>query len=419
MPSVSSEAERRLRDLPWHALAGLGPELAPALDTILSGTDAELVVDRFLRAHRDFDNDRRRATAQALYGVALWRRRLRAHASPRACTPLELLAVLIATLGEQPQAFTWLGLEPFPLGPTPTAWRDRCSVPDWFGAELERAVGPEAEALASALNLPGPVFLRANAARLSPPELLARLAADGIDAELQPQSPDAVRVTSIRANLTGSAAWREGLFEVQDLGSQLLGELVQAQPGDFILDACAGAGGKTLQLATLVGQQGRVDATDLDSARLERLRTRAAKAHARVGILHHGQGLKPTYDRVLVDAPCSELGALRRGPDKRWQYDPATFTALPDTQRSVLLAAAARVRPNGRLVYATCTFRSDENEAIVDAVLREVPGLQRVSRPLPSSHPAASLLEPDGTLRLFPQRHGTDGFFAVVMERSA
>ena len=174
-----------------------------------------------------------------------------------------------------------------------------------------------------------------------------------------------------------------------------------ALPGETVLDLCAGAGGKTLQLAAAVGRDGRVHACDPDQARLDRLRTRAARAGVEVAI--HGpeapSGL--LADRVLVDAPCSELGVLRRGPDLRFRIDPASFAALPPLQLRILERGARHVRPGGRLVHATCTLRREENEEVARVFEEHRADFMR-----------------DGVfLRLLPHRHGTDGFFAAAWTR--
>jgi 16S rRNA (cytosine967-C5)-methyltransferase len=212
----------------------------------------------------------------------------------------------------------------------------------------------------------------------------------------------------------GLRAHQGGLFEVQDEGSQLLGALVEAQAGEAVLDACAGAGGKALLLAGAVGPVGRVHAVDPDAARLTRLRARASRAGAAEIVTVHGAEAPPglVVDRVLVDAPCSELGTLRRGPDLRWRLDPAAFAALPPLQLRILEAALPCLRPGGRLVYATCTFREEENGEVARAFERAHPALRRV-RPAA----AGAALDADGFVRTWPHRHGTDGFFAAVWER--
>jgi 16S rRNA (cytosine967-C5)-methyltransferase len=406
-------AEERVRAVAWDGLAGLAPALDAPIAEILAGAAADEVLARFLRARPGLPRAARGAVAEAVLGVALWRRRLRAQLGREDAPPRLLLAALLRDPGGRPDAEVLAGLAPGALpaaGPPPEALADRFSLPDWLAAELTAAVAEEADALADALDLPGPVALRANLLATSPEELAARLAAEGVATRPGRLAPACLVVTSARPNVYGLGSHRAGLFEVQDEGSQLLGVAVGARPGESVLDLCAGAGGKTLLLAADVGAGGRVHAADPDGERLARLRRRAARAGAAAIVAVHGAappaGL--VVDRVLVDAPCSELGAFRRGPDVRWRVDPAAFGALPALQLAILRRGATHVRPGGALVYATCTFRRAEDEAVALAFEAAHPGFARVA---PAVDPA--VLGPDGFLRAFPHRHGTDGFFAA------
>lgn len=414
MPPAS---EARLREIPWHALAGRASALDTPLAEILAGAPAERIVDRVLRADRGLSAEARRALAEALFGVGLWRRRLCAQLGDDAAPPRLLLAALLRDLAGRADAEVLAALPPGALPPSrppPAALADRASLPDWLERELVAAAGGEAGALADALNLPGPLCLRVNLLRASRDEAAARLAGEGVATRPGPLAPSCLVVTSPRPNVYGLAAHREGLVEVQDEGSQLLGALVGARPGESVLDACAGAGGKTLLLAAEVGPAGSVHAVDPDLARLERLRVRAARAGA-AGIVAVDGATPPDglrVDRALVDAPCSELGALRRGPDLRWRLDPAAFAPLPPLQLEILERAAACVKPGGRLVYATCTFRRAEDEEVALAFERAHP---EWSRMVPGAD--AAVITAEGFVRTWPHQHGTDGFFAAVWER--
>ena len=393
----------RLREVPWAAADGLSALLGPALAQVLAGTAAEHVLDRALRAHRDLTADQRRVTAEALFGVGLWRRRLAAQCPLTTPGPLDLLETLQALSGH-----------PGPLQPRPAPedWPTLHSVPDWLAAELTRAVGAEAPALAAALNVPGPIALRTNLLRTTPTDLAAVLLAEGLPTHPGRWAASCLIADVPRPNLTGLDARRRALFEVQDEGSQVLGLALGVAPGATVLDLCAGAGGKTLQLASLLGGQGALHAADVDLGRLERLRQRAFRAGATVHV--HGRAPAATLrvSHVLVDAPCSELGALRRGPDLRWRLDPATFAAWPPLQRELLERGATHLLPGGRLLYATCTLRPEENEAVVDAFLATHPDFTLVPPAVPPA-----LLDARGFLRTFPHRHGTDGFFAALLAR--
>lgn len=390
--------------MPWDALR---PEVAlPAIARVLEGAPAEREVDRALRAHRGLTRDERAAVVEAIFGVALWRRRLAWHAGTD--IPAILLASLLHDLAGVPadRAASLAGAGGPGRGPgkkifffddpaaTPTRLADRWSLPDWLEAHLIDELGDEAEAFCAAIAVPGPVCLRANRLLCTREELASRLAEENIATRPGEKSPDALIVTR-NANLFGSQAWRAGLFEPQDEGSQLVGQLVEARAGETVLDLCAGAGGKSLLLAA---QGATVLAHDIDQGRLGRLRTRADRAGAssRIEIVK----APAPADRVLVDAPCSELGTLRRGPDARWLIPPEALHAHLRVQEDLLETAARCAR--SRIVYATCTLNRAENE---DAALR-----------FESAH--REFRRAREFVRLLPHRDGTDGFFAVIWERA-
>ncbi len=421
-------SEERLRSAPWRSLRGLAADLEPALGRVLGGDPAERVVDRFLRHHRELGRDARAAAAEALFGVGLWRRRLAWHAAAGEAgdvPPRALLGALLRDLGGLDGALAEelsglpRGALPAPRPPPPDP-AIRLSFPGWLWQILAREAGPEAEALADALNLPGPVCLRPNALRTSPEALASRLSGEGVATRPGRLVPSALVVVGGRPNVYGLASHREGLFEVQDEGSQLAGGLLRARPGEAVLDLCAGAGGKALQLAAAVGVDGSVHATDVDPERLARLRARARRAGASAIVAVHGASVPAglEVDGALVDAPCSELGALRRGPDARFRLAPGSFQGLPALQRSLLARAAAHVRRGGRLVYATCTLRAEENEEVALAFEEAHPGFVRAGRP-PVPRARDDAAAPGGFVRTWPHRHGCDGFFAAAWTRAS
>jgi 16S rRNA (cytosine967-C5)-methyltransferase len=315
---------------------------------------------------------------EAIFGVSLWRRRLAWHAG--SSEPAHLLQALTRDLGG-------FG-EPLRAG-EPERLADRWSLPDWLERHLQEELGDEAEAFCAAISVPGPVCLRANRLLCTRLQLAERLRVEGIETRPSTRAMDALFVeTAGGANLFGSGAWRDGWFEPQDEGSQIAGALAEDSE---VLDLCAGAGGKSLLLASLGA---RVLAYDVDHERLARLRTRAARARARVEILEQPRP-SPT---VLVDAPCSELGTLRRGPDLRWRIDPASLRTFPAIQRQILETAASLSQR--RLVYVTCTLARAENEALASSFERDHADFRRV-----------------GFQTLLPHREGTDGFFTAVWER--
>nr|WP_244981540.1 RsmB/NOP family class I SAM-dependent RNA methyltransferase [Corallococcus exercitus] len=402
-------------------MEGLGPVVSDALARVLSGDPAERVLDRTLRAHRDLSRDGRQALKEAVFNVGLWRRRLGFLLDSPDAPPSQLLFALLHGLAGVPalDAASWAGLPaPVPLRTeAPPSLALRASLPDWLADHFFRELGPEAEAFCAHLNVPGPITLRVNPARISREALAARLASEGVTTRPGSWSPLALQVDGPRPNLYGLASLREGLFEVQDEGSQLLGLLVEARPGETVLDLCAGAGGKTLQLGAAMNDSGRLLAYDPDAERLDRLQQRASRAGlTRVQVLRTPPSAGLNADRVLADAPCSELGSLRRGPDLRFRLTPDSLSRYTAVQRDILARAGDVVRPGGRVVYATCTVNRAENQDVVADFLRSRPDF-RVVTPGAGWLPDACLR--DGFLFVTPHRHGTDGFFAAVLERSA
>jgi 16S rRNA (cytosine967-C5)-methyltransferase len=295
----------------------------------------------------------------------------------------------------------------------------RWSFPDWIAARWIARYGmEEAERLMAALDERPPVTIRANTLRISREDLAARLRDEEL-AETDP-TPLAPEGLTVRRGAVGRwAAFAAGWCAIQDEASMLIARLLDPSPGELIADTCAAPGTKATHLAQLMGNRGRIVAMDPNAARL-RLLTQAA---ARLGvdiIEAHAGGVaavagrwKGRCDRVLVDAPCSNLGVLRRNPDVKWNRDESDLGRLAEKQRGILAAAATLARPGGRLVYATCSLEPEENDQIVRAFLDGHPDW-KVDPPL--AFPVAP--DPDGFIRCLPHVHGTDGFTAVRLARA-
>lgn len=417
----------RLRSIAWSGLEGLGGPICEAACAVYEGKRVDHQLTDFLRANPQFTSAQRTCAAEALLGLSLWRRRLAANLGLKWTDDTKtvnlsdhLPGLLCSFLGDlagltETTAIALSGAQRFRVPHGCLAPADLYSLPDWLWREIGDAVpAEEAEELAAALDLPGPIFLRANRAKGSREELIETLRREDIEAEPCVFAPDGLRVTSARPNLWASPAARAGSFEVQDEGSQLLGELLEAKKGERVLDLCAGSGGKSMQLADAVGPGGRVLCFDVDHEALARLRNRARRAGATQVEILDSLPQELRVDRVLVDAPCSSLGPLRRGPDARFRIAPDSFAALPVLQLELLQTAARHLRPGGRLVYATCTFRKQENEAVAIAFEQASPGLARI-RPARGSI-GARFFRGDYFTSL-PHRDGTDGFFAAAWER--
>ena len=298
------------------------------------------------------------------------------------------------------------------------------SVPPFLAELLLRELGrDESLALLQTLNSRGPLTGRTNLLKTSREALLQELKSEGVNAEPGKFSPWAVHLET-RVNAFGLRAFQSGMFEIQDEGSQLLALLLGARPGEQVVDACAGAGGKSLALAAMMRNQGQLFALDVDGPRLEELKPRARRAG--ISIIRSKQipadenadvaltDLVGRADRVLVDAPCSGLGALRRNPDARLRLSPEDLTRFAALQKTLLQRFAKLCKPGGLLVYATCSLARVENEDVVAAA--DLPGFDRV--PVQALlGPLAASLGVERDLRLWPHRHGTDGFYAAAFRR--
>jgi 16S rRNA (cytosine967-C5)-methyltransferase len=300
-------------------------------------------------------------------------------------------------------------------------------IPGWLEPHLAAVYGRRLEDEMAALNLPAPIDLRVNRLKTDRDGALRALAAEGIAAEPTPWSPLGLRLEQ-RAPLTATAAFREGLVEVQDEGSQLAALLVDAGPGMRVVDFCAGAGGKSLALAAEMRNRGKLVACDVAAWRLERAARRLRRAgvgnvERRVLASERDPWVKrhaASFDRVLVDAPCLGVGSWRRNPDGKWRIAPEDLAELVERQSEILLSAARLVKPGGRLVYVTCTLLREENEAQAEAFLAASPdfALYPVARAWAETVGGRSPAG-DEYLRLTPARHGTGGFFVAQFERQS
>ena len=303
----------------------------------------------------------------------------------------------------------------------------RLECPDWLQPSLERAWGAAWIDELTALNAPAPVDLRVNTLKTDRARAITALARDGIDARPTPLSPIGLRLPG-RTGLGATRAWRDGLVEVQDEGSQLAALLVDARPGMAVADLCAGGGGKTLALAAAMAWDkrpgGRLVAGDVSAGRLEGLRKRLRRLGLK-GIEVHPTALaddawiaanRQAFDRVLIDVPCSGSGTWRRNPDARWRLSPADIARYRALQRSILATSAALVKPGGRSVYVTCSVLREENEDRVAAFLADASDFAPVAIDALWRRFSDAPI-PGPFLRLSPATTGTDGFFVAVLQR--
>ena len=403
---------------------------------------ADRALEAVLRRQKRLYSVERRAAAEALYGILRAQGRIEWLLAHRA-GPAELYAASLASSGALPAnaAERRLGLERGSLAPLAGAEARIAaiadpvqrlgvegSLPAWLAERLAAEMGlDEARAFSAAVNVRAPLTVRANLLKATRDDLARQLLEEGVEAKETPFSPWGL-VLDGHANAFGLAAFKGGLFEIQDEGSQLIALACGARSGMKVVDACAGAGGKTLALAAEMRNRGVLLALDVDGDRLEEARRRARRdgvdnlrtkplpaddAEADLA-LRDEEG---KADVVLIDAPCSGLGTLRRKPDARWRLGPADPERFARIQKVLVQRFSRLVKPGGRLVYATCSVARAENEEVA-AMAAALPGFS----PLPLERTLGAVLAGKvgavgNELRLWPHRHGTDGFFVAAFER--
>ncbi len=429
---------------PAARLAG-AIELLDAIDAA-PRKPADATANAFFRERRFIGSGDRKAVSDRAWAVIRARRRLswwlsRAEALP---SPRLLVAASLLLEGwtmdgvQQSYSGGKFGADPL-IAPEIAALRTlegrtldhpdmglavRLEVPDWILPPLEARFGGALAAEMSAMSGPAPLDLRVNLLTTTREAALAALTAEGLQAAPTPISPWGLRVAGRRPVSTGPA-FQAGLVEIQDEGSQLVALLVGARPGMRVADWCAGAGGKTLAVAMEMQNRGHIVACDVHDKRLDG----AVKRLRRAGVHNVEQHLiapgdkwakrrAGSFDRVLVDAPCTGCGTWRRNPDARLRLTETDLAELAVKQAAILDTASRLVRPGGRLVYATCSLLPAENEDQVTGFLGRHPDFAvlplREAWPLGSAPPC-----PGDFLALTPLRHETDGFFAAVLQRAA
>ncbi len=401
---------------------------------------ADQVIERYFKANRQMGSKDRGFAAETVYGILRHLRELQrlcqdAEQAPDAANLVAVYLLSKAGWGARMLQDTAVRAHAEDLvRGVRTASRE-----DWLPAERlnlsddaldrlgARFDATELTSLARALNQPAPVDMRVNTWRHKRADVQAALQAAGYDCDLTPYSPLGLRRAQ-RGPLFGTQEFRDGQIEIQDEGSQLIGLLAQARPRQKIADFCAGAGGKALLLSAEMRNTGVVLACDVSARRLQNMRPRLKRAGAdNIRILHirderDAQLQKHTAscDAVLVDAPCSGSGTWRRNPDMKWRD--INIAELGELQTRILRAAEMLVKPGGRLIYATCSLFEAENQAVVESFLNDHPQYQLVpaNQVLEQSGvpEADSLVDAAGMLQMLPHRHGTDGFFAAVLQKT-
>ena len=412
-------------------------------EMILSATEALAVMldfsqpadgalSNYFRNHRELGQHERAFVAESAYAVLRRKRSLERLCGEGAKPRQLLLAALVSIQGLSQRQLSdaiseadmaWL--TQLRAAPEPVlSLAEQLDMPDWLIERLSLQMDTDALiALSRGLNRSAPLDLRVNPLKANRESVLEQFKANDFDGAPCPYSPLGIRLKT-KPVLARHPLFLDGSFEVQDEGSQLLSYLLAPKRGEMVVDFCAGAGGKTLLLGALMRSTGRLYAFDTSDKRLARLKPRMARSG--LSNVHPAaisgendiriKRLAGKIDRVLVDAPCSGLGTLRRNPDLKWRQTPQSLTELTHKQMAILAAAARLLKPGGRLVYATCSLLAEENENIVEAFLAAHDNFRRLScaEILAQQHIA---LDTGVDLRLLPHVHGTDGFYAAALER--
>jgi 16S rRNA (cytosine967-C5)-methyltransferase len=392
---------------------------------------ADLIVSRYFREHPKLGSRERNAVAEAVYSIL--RNKLAYASFSESGTGPAMRRLALLGLADAVGIDSVAG-----LGPEETEWLQRiaqidrtalpvalrANLPQWLFDKLVARDGEAATLeLADALNRAAPLDLRVNALKAKREEVIAELAKAPIVCEPTPYAPLGIRIFKKPA-LQNLPLFKDGVIEVQDEGSQLLAHILGAKRGEMVADFCAGAGGKTLAIGAMMRNTGRLYAFDVSEKRLAKLKPRLARSglsNVHPSVIAHENDAKikrlaGKIDRVLVDAPCSGLGTLRRNPDMKWRQTPESVAELNLKQQAILASASRLVKPGGRLVYATCSLLDEENEVVAVDFLAKHPDFTLV--PMPEIMAEQKIaLECGDYLKLSPQLHQTDGFFAAVFER--
>jgi 16S rRNA (cytosine967-C5)-methyltransferase len=399
---------------------------------------ADAIVSRFFRDNRGLGPRERATMAETVYTV-LRKKLLFDHLSPSGSGPKERRLAILGFYGPgdflrsalTEQEINWLD-QCEKVSPNDLMERHRHNLPEWLVQPLKDQLGAEFWPMVETLNLGAGLDLRVNTFKAKRADVQKELAKAGIKAVNTPYSPWGLRIAGKPA-LNKNEAFMRGDFEVQDEGSQLLSMLLDAKRGEMVTDFCAGAGGKTLAIGAAMRSTGRLYAFDTSAHRLDAFKSRlkrsglsnvhpAAIAHERDDRVKRLTG---KMDRVLVDAPCTGLGTLRRNPDLKWRQNMQAVEEMAVKQAAILQSASRMLKAGGRIVYATCSVLPQENEAIAEAFSAANPDFIPLSAGEVLAElkvEAASSLCSGGDnsqlyLRLWPHRHATDGFFAAVWQK--
>lgn len=392
-------------------VVGLHDALSEAL---FDGKYADKALESAFKANKKWGSKDRAFIAESFYDIIRWKRKLAYYmeAEIKPYNVYTLIATYLLQKGESLPAFDEFNdvntrnikdaLKQNITNPAIEA-----SVPDWLFELIQSHYGDETVDILTALNEQAKVYLRVNPLKTTPVDLIASLAEDGVIAT-EVEGQENALVLEERKNVFRTKAFQSGWFEVQDVSSQLVAEALGVKPGMRVVDTCAGAGGKTLHLASLMKNKGQIIALDIYEWKLKELKRRAKRAGAHnietrtIENTKTIKRLKDGADAVLIDAPCSGLGVLKRNPDAKWKLDADFITRVQKEQAEILESNSKILRFGGTLVYATCSILPTENEAQVENFIKNNPSFKLIKQET-----------------LLPNRTGHDGFFIAVMEKMA
>ena len=373
---------------------------------------ADKVIERLLKAHKKWGSEDRKVVSEIFYNIIRWKKRLEYYigegAKPNNIYRL-ILAYLLWSETEYKKFEEFQGIKVADIitklkkGTVPTKAFEH-SIPDWLVETLEKELGENWEKEMIALNEQAPTILRANSLKTSTKHLIEELKHENVESFQVPGFENAVQLKE-KKNVFLTSAFKDGLFEVQDAGSQKIGEFLDVKPGMRVVDACAGAGGKTLHLAALMENKGQIIAMDIHGWKLAELKRRAKRAGAHnieTREITDNKVIKRLHekaDRLLIDAPCSGLGVLKRNPDSKWKIDQDFIDRIRKEQETILQDYSKIIKKGGKMVYATCSILPSENNEQVENFLKNNPDFKLIKeeKVMPST--------------------GFDGFYMALIER--
>lgn len=374
---------------------------------------ADKVIERLLKANRKWGSQDRQVVSEIFYNIIRWKKRLEYYmgegVKPNNVYKL-ILAYLLWSKSHYKKFEEFDGVKTADIlnklkkGYIPTKAIEY-SIPDWLAETMEKELGPKWEKEMVALNEQAPTVLRTNTLKTTAKELVADLKDEGVDAFTIQGYPDAVQLEE-KKNVFLTSAFKDGLFEVQDASSQTIGELLAPKEGMRVVDACAGAGGKTLHLAALMKNKGQIIALDIFEWKLAELKRRAKRAGAHnieARFISDSKVIKRlhnTADRLLIDAPCSGLGVLKRNPDSKWKIDQDFIDRIKKEQEQILQDYSKIIKKDGLMIYATCSILPSENNLQVEKFL--------------ANNPDYSLVKEE---KIMPSQ-GYDGFYMALIKRN-